>query len=122
MRILMFALLLTAGCGGSGGDDDSDVIPVQPLPTSVSNSEETTCPVNIAAESADEAVEIAELESAGDAAAVEDLGSLDQGSALRLFRVWLKDVTITIYGCDNGVVINDNDTSSSIVNPAPLPQ
>lgn len=109
MRTIIFIVLLAVlGCG-SGEDDTTG-----PTSEATSVTDNDNCPVTITAESAEEAVEEAEQETGGEAVGVEEVnnGGLDQGTALRVFRVTLKDITITINGCDNGVTINDNDSFS----------
>lgn len=110
LAFIMLAVVAFSGCGlGSGKEDDTSVT----APQSSSVTEDNGCPVTIEAPSAEEAVDAAEEDTGGEATAVEEVESgLDQGSVLRVFRVWLKDITINVNGCHNGVVVNDNDSFS----------
>lgn len=106
-RILaLLALIAFFSACGSGKEDDT-----VSAPSSTSVTDNDSCPVDVTAESAEEAVEEAEAATGGEVVSLEDLG-LDQNAALRTYRVFLKDVTISIFGCDNTVSIEDNDSTS----------
>lgn len=106
-KILVIALLFFIGCGTGGKEDDT----ATNSSTSVSEVDSGSCPVEL---DADEAVAMAEEEAGEQALGVEEVnnGGLDQSTALRVFRVFFKNVTITVNGCDNTIHVEDNDSTS----------
>jgi len=125
-RAMILALLLFSACGGDGGGDDTDkvpvVVPVPPQQPSVSTTtDDDTCPITFSAESEEEAVAEAEESTGGIATDVEDLG-LDQGAALRTYRVWVKDISVTVLGCDNHVSVSENHPTTTVTNEPQVQQ
>lgn len=114
--ILCTVTFLVAGCGS--GHKADDTTSASTSTTTVNDSHD--CPVDVQAASPDEAVSEAQDATGGEATDVADVtdeggsssSGLDQGSTLRTYRVWLKDITVNVNGCDNSVTVNDNDTSN----------
>ena len=112
--------IFTSGCGGSGGDDTEKVpvvVPVPPQQPSVTQDNDT-CPIIQDATEPADAVELVEAATGGEATDVEEIPGLDQGSALRTFRVWVKDIQVNVTGCDNHVSVTENHPDiTSTTNP-----
>jgi hypothetical protein len=109
--ILIFVSAIISGCGTGGEEDDVES-------SSSASTELTQCDFVIP-ESQIEAV-LEDVEEAGDEAKLEELGSipnfdggLDQQT--RLYKV-------TIIGCNNQVVTEDNDSDDDISTSVEVPQ
>lgn len=117
---LLVAVFTLSGCSGGGEDDNESS---SNSSTAVTNSNNDSCPVDIDAASPEEAIDAAENETGGEAVAVEEMtnnGGLDQSTALRTFRVYLKNIQINVNGCGNetNVTVNDNDSDDDTTTSA----